>query len=87
MVFGNIIGSNVFNILMIIGTVSLVKPIASSTFSAQLVSFDIWVALAVAVLFTVLLFLRKSIGRVIGLLLFSGYILYNIYIYAIYVTA
>lgn len=86
MVFGNIIGSNVFNILMIIGVSALVKPISSSMFSPQLVNFDVWVTLAVSVIFAAILFARKSIGRITGGLFFTGYILYNIYIYAIYVT-
>ena len=86
MVFGNIIGSNVFNILMIMGVASLVRPISSSMFAAQLVNFDVWVTLAVSVVFAALLFTRKSIGRYTGMAMFAGYILYNIYIYAIYVT-
>lgn len=86
MVFGNIIGSNVFNILMIMGVASLVRPISSSMFAEQLVNFDVWVTLAVSVIFAVILFARKSIGRYVGMTMFAGYILYNIYIYAIYVT-
>lgn len=86
MVFGNIIGSNVFNILMIMGAASLIKPISSTMFAAQLVNFDVWVTLGVSALFGVILLARKSIGRYIGGALFAGYILYNIYIYAIYVT-
>ena len=86
MVFGNIIGSNVFNILMIMGVASLVRPISSSMFAEQLVNFDVWVTLAVSVIFAAILFARKSIGRYVGMTMFAGYILYNIYIYAIYVT-
>lgn len=87
MVFGNIIGSNVFNILLIMGVASMIKPITQGTFAPQLVNFDIWVTVGVSLAFAAILLARKSIGRVLGTVMFLGYILYNIYIYAIYVTA
>ncbi len=83
MLFGNIIGSNVFNILLIIGAVSLIKPIDILDVSQQLVDFDIWVTLGVAVLFTLLLLIRKSIGKFTGIVMLSSYVLYNVYIYTI----
>lgn len=81
MVIGNIIGSNVFNILMILGIASFVKPIASGDFSPQILSFDIWVALFVSLCLMLALLLFKRIGRVTGSLFFLSYIIYNIYIY------
>ncbi len=86
-VFGNIIGSNVFNVLMILGITSAITPIAAGTFSAQLVQFDIWVALGVSVLFTVLMIIFGRINRVAGWLFFAGYIAYIVYIYALYLGA
>lgn len=83
MVFGNIIGSNVFNILMIIGAISLMKPISADMFDAQLANFDIWVTFGISIFFAALLMIRKSVGRVVGGVMFAGYILYNIYIYAV----
>ncbi len=75
MVIGNIIGSNVFNILMILGVASVIKPIG--VVSPQLVSFDVWVALAVALICTLVLLTRGKISRLIGGMFFLGYIGYN----------
>ncbi len=83
-VLGNIIGSNVFNILMIMGVTALVKPMVQGSFAPQLVNFDVWLVLAVSLIFTLLLIFYKKITRPIGLVFFSGYIAYNIYIYTIY---
>ncbi len=83
-VLGNIIGSNVFNILMIIGVTALTKPIAQGSFAPQLAQFDIWLVLAVSLIFSLLLVFYKKINRPIGLVFFATYIVYNVYIYAIY---
>ncbi len=85
-VLGNIIGSNVFNILMILGVTSLVKPIAAGSFAVQLVNFDIWITVLISVIFSLLLVFLGKIGRSTGFILFSAYIVYNIYIYAIYIV-
>lgn len=87
MMLGNIVGSNVFNILMIIGVASIVKPIFAADFAPQLVNFDIWVTAAVSVVFAAVMFFMKGMGRVVGGAFFLFYVLYNIYIYAIYVGA
>ncbi|MGH1456185.1 MAG: calcium/sodium antiporter [Alphaproteobacteria bacterium] len=81
MVIGNIIGSNVFNILMIIGVSAAIKPILSGSFSPELASFDSWVTLIVAVALTAILLIRGKISRVAGVLFFLSYIAYNAYIY------
>ncbi len=86
LILGNIIGSNVFNILMIIGTTAAVKPIAAGSFAPQLANFDIWVAAAVSIIFAGLLFMRKKITKPVGYLFMAGYVMYNIYIYMIYVV-
>ncbi len=82
-VIGNIIGSNVFNILMIIGVTATVKPILQGTYAQQLVDFDIWLVLAISVIFTLLLVLYNKVTRPIGAFFVLSYIAYNIYIYAI----
>ena len=87
MLLGNIIGSNVFNILMILGVTALVKPIAQSSYAPQLLDFDIWVMLGVAIIFAGLVFGFKKITKPVGIVFVSVYILYNIYIYAIYLQA
>ncbi len=81
MVIGNIIGSNVFNILMIIGITALVKPIISGSFSSQIINFDIWITLLVGLFFMFILFIFGRISRIVGILFLLSYIIYNIYIY------
>lgn len=80
-VLGNIIGSNVFNILMIIGLTALIKPIAENSYEQQLVDFDIWVVVAVSVIFSMILIFYNKITRPIGIVFMALYILYNIYLY------
>lgn len=87
LVFGNIIGSNVFNILMILGVTASIKPIAAGTFSPQLVEFDIWVTLGVSILFALLVLVARQVHRAVGWVFFAGYIAYITYIYAIYLAA
>lgn len=82
MVIGNIIGSNVFNILMIIGITALILPIEQGGFERQLATFDVWVTLAVSVVLIGVLLKFAKIGKVMGCLFSVSYILYNIYIYA-----
>lgn len=81
---GNIIGSNVFNILLIIGITSLVKPILQSSYVPQLATFDIWIAFGIAAIFAGSLILFKKISRPLGGLFILGYILYNGYIFTMY---
>src|SRR5690606_38484074 len=85
-VFGNIIGSNVFNILMILGATALIRPVAVRDAAQQLVSFDMWVMLAVSLIFAGLVVFGNGIGRRTGALFIGAYFVYNIYIYAIYIT-
>lgn len=86
MALGNIVGSNVFNVLMIIGVTALVKPIVESSYAPQLLEFDIWFMLAVSLIFAALLVFYRKITKPIGIVFVSAYILYNIYIFAIYFT-
>ncbi|WP_321333076.1 calcium/sodium antiporter [Breoghania sp.] len=70
---GNVLGSNVFNILAILGTTSLVKPL---TIPASIMHFDIWVMLATTVLLFLLAFTRCRLRWPMGLALVGGYCLY-----------
>ncbi len=84
-VLGNIIGSNVFNILMIIGATALIKPISQGTFTVQLIDFDIWILTLVSTIFALILIFRGKITRINGIIFCAAYMLYNVYIYAIYI--
>ncbi len=58
---GNIVGSNIFNILGILGIASLITPIPVAD---QFLRFDVPVMLALAVLFGGALVFARSIGRI-----------------------
>ncbi|HIF25277.1 MAG TPA: calcium/sodium antiporter [Micavibrio sp.] len=80
-ILGNIIGSNVFNILMIIGVAAMVKSINMQDTAASLVELDIWVTLGVSVLFTLILFVYGKIGKKLGVAFLAGYFAYMIAIF------
>ncbi len=74
---GNIIGSNVFNLLFILGVVILIRPLS---FAPVFLSRDMPVLLA----FTTVLGLlcrQKVMGRGSGLLLFIGYVVYLFFLF------
>ncbi len=87
MALGNVLGSNVFNILAILGVTAVLKPILSTDYAPQLLNFDIWVMLLVSFVFAALLLVYKKINKAIGIVFVAAYVLYNIYIYALYLTA
>ena len=72
---GNVIGSNMFNLLGIIGVASLVGPIPVT---AQFLAFDFWVMLGTSLLLVPFVFLRKDITRAWGIALTGLYIVYAV---------
>jgi len=77
-IMGNVIGSNLFNILWVLGISSIIRPIPYNTAS----NLDIYGNLfACALLFAVLLINKLAMGRKTGflfLLLYTGYILLSV---------
>ena len=74
--FGNVVGSNILNILVILGLAALISPLAVHR---QLIRFD--VPLMVAVSLLVLLFaLDGSVGRWEGLALLAGIVAYTVWV-------
>jgi len=72
---GNIIGSNLFNLLAIIGVTAIVAP-APIPIPPTLLHFDLWVMLAAALALSYLVWVQGSIGRWAGAALFAGYVTY-----------
>lgn len=85
-IIGNILGSNVFNILMILGVSAIAKPIIAGQYAAQLVNFDIWVVASVSAVLALILLTSGKIGRLTGSIFVASYIAYNIYIYVQYMS-
>lgn len=70
---GNIMGSNIFNILAILGVSSMVTPLP---LSPRIVQFDQWVMTGTAVLLMVFLYFGMRLNRWQGALLVAGYVTY-----------
>ncbi|MEM7617825.1 MAG: calcium/sodium antiporter [Pseudomonadota bacterium] len=83
-VIGNILGSNVFNILMILGVTASIQEIPGEAIAPQVITLDVWVMLGVAILFSAILLFVKKINKVTGAIFFTGYIFYIALIYALY---
>ncbi len=74
---GNIVGSNVLNILLVAGVTAALAPLPVAR---SLIDLDLWVVLAVAVLLLVFVLRRWPIGRAAGLLMLGGYVAYVVLI-------
>lgn len=73
---GNIVGSNVMNIALILGVVGVINPVAIS--SVMLV--DMLILAVCTIIFSVLCMTRKeSVGRVIGGILVAMYVAYMVF--------
>lgn len=75
---GNVIGSNIFNLLAIIGITAVVVPI---DVPAEVLKLDVWVMLACAVLLAVLAAFRICLGKISGLAMTAAYGLYITTVY------
>ena len=73
---GNIVGSNLFNILFVVGTTALITPVPYSFGFAV----DSIVAVAAMVLLFICVFPKKKLGRVGGTLMLAGYAGYFVYL-------
>jgi cation:H+ antiporter len=76
---GNVVGSNIFNILGVLGAASIVAPTGIEV-SPALISFDIPVMIAVAFACLPIFFTGGAISRWEGALLLGYYIAYTLYI-------
>ncbi|MBV7396081.1 calcium/sodium antiporter [Mameliella sediminis] len=70
---GNVIGSNLFNLLAIIGVASLIAPIGVGPGFLQ---FDFWVMLGASLLLVPFVFFGRDLGRVWGVVLSALYVGY-----------
>jgi cation:H+ antiporter len=73
---GNVLGSNIFNVLVILGVSALIIPLRVSQ---QLIRFDVPLMIGLSIL-TGLLAIDGRIGRWDGLLLFAGLVAYTVWV-------
>ena len=77
---GNLVGSNVFNTLLVTGTAGLIRPFQ---IVQRLIGLDYWIMIIVTAAFaSIALIGRRIIGRAGGMLLLCGYVAYMIYLLA-----
>lgn len=72
---GNIVGSNIFNVLVVLGLSALIAPLLVQQ---RMVRFEVLLIIGVSVLFMVMA-LDGRIGRIDGLLLTAGIISYSVF--------
>jgi len=74
---GNIIGSNLFNTAFVLGVVPMIRPL---TIDRGVIRFENLLMLFVTVLFSIFLFIGRSLSRIEGmiLLLIYGFFISNI---------
>jgi cation:H+ antiporter len=75
---GNVIGSNIFNLLAIIGIASLIGPIPVPE---AMLRMDLWVMAASSALLGVFVWTGRSIGKLAGIGLIALYVLYVIQLF------
>lgn len=78
LVMGNIVGSNIFNLLCILGVTALVAPIRVAP---QVVGLDFWVMLGLSLLLIAFLHWRGRLSRIEGGVLLVIYVVYIVYLY------
>ena len=73
---GNVVGSNIFNILFILGISALIVPLIVAQ---QLVRFDVPVMIAASIVI-LLMGMDGTIGRIDGVFLFAGVVAYTVFL-------
>lgn len=73
---GNVVGSNIFNILLILGTSATILPMNVSTTYI----YDIGILLAISVIFFIPIAIKKKVGRGLGVTMVLTYVLYTTYL-------
>lgn len=68
---GNVLGSNIFNILLILGALFMITPV---TVSPEILDFDIWILAAVTLLAVPVMLTGKRITRIEGAIFVALYI-------------
>lgn len=76
---GNIVGSNIFNILFVLGIVALIRPIR---LSSSLLGFEFLALLFFSVIICIFMRTGYKISRKEGLVLFLSYLIFLFYIFS-----
>ncbi len=80
---GNILGSNIFNLLGILGISALLQPLPVD---ARILNFDQWVMLGAALLLWLFLYTGRQLSRLEGAMLLLGYAAYTTLTFTVFAT-
>ena len=75
---GNLIGSNIYNMVVVLGLPALIRP---GSFHQAVFARDYWVMLGVSALFALICLQRRQPGRITGAVLLCGFILWVVILY------
>ena len=70
---GNLIGSNIFNIMAVVAVTAIVK---STAVDPNILNFDMWWMIGISAALLPLMLIGKKIGRVKGVMLVGTYVVY-----------
>lgn len=70
---GNVLGSNIFNLLGILGVSALLQPLP---IHPRILQFDQWVMLGTSLLLLLFLYTGRRLSRLEGVILLAGYVAY-----------
>jgi len=76
---GNLVGSNVFNTLLVTGTAGMIKPF---TVAQRLAGVDYWIMIIVSSVFILMAAIGRRISRANGIILLCGYAGFLLYLLA-----
>ena len=76
---GNLVGSNIFNTLLVTGAAGAIRPIE---IVPRLIGVDYWIMIIVSGVFLLAAAIGRRIGRIDGVILLGGYIAYIVYLLA-----
>ncbi|MHC4396132.1 MAG: calcium/sodium antiporter [Planctomycetota bacterium] len=74
---GNLVGSNIFNTLLVVGVAGVIRPFE---IVQRLAGVDYWIMIVVSVVFIAIALIGRRIGRIGAVILFGGYISYIVYL-------
>lgn len=75
---GNVIGSNLFNLLFILGTASTVKPL--SFVDINIWDYSVMLISAIMLYMVIFTFKKNKFDRVEGIIFFTAYVAYTVYL-------
>ena len=81
LIIGNILGSNIFNILAILGVSGLITEIKIENRSSILTDAIFMLSISLFIYFLFKYSEKKGIGRIVGFILFTSYIIYIIFVF------